>query len=238
MVVLRVELLEQLLSEIRRLAQKLRALADRERGNPRAREREVVRAVVVPLLGVRLGLDLEAHPPRRLLDQRPERGSLRARNLDIPRPPLRLERVEVQRQRRLVRRYHGMRRVVFRSPQPGLLRGHREENRRAPRLLFQSRPGPRNLEQDGAARRIIHRAVIDRVAVHWSADPQVVPVRAEHHRLRAPRRIAPRDLGHHVARLLLAHLGDHLPVKPYAQRNGVKPARLGSLQQFGHRVAR
>jgi len=59
MVVLRVELLEELLSKIRRLAQKLRTLADREGGNPGAREREVVRAVVVPLLGVRLGLDLQ-----------------------------------------------------------------------------------------------------------------------------------------------------------------------------------
>ena len=71
--------------------------------------------------------------------------------------------------------------VITRAAQACFLRSSGQKNRRTARLLGQRRPGPRDFEQHPAAGGVIHRAVINRVAVHRIADTQVIPVRAEDH---------------------------------------------------------
>ena len=92
-----------------------------------------------------------------------------------------LKAVVVDRQRDLAGRDRRMLAEVTRAQQARLLRSRGQEDRGAPRLLRQRGPGARDLQQHAAAGRVIHRAVINRVAIHRFADAQVIPVRVEHH---------------------------------------------------------
>ena len=72
---------------------------------------------------------------------------------------------------------------VVAAQQSRLLPGDGQEEYRAVRPLRQRREGPRHLEQRGAARGVVERAVVDRVAPHRLADAEVVEVRGVHHDL-------------------------------------------------------
>ena len=78
-------------------------------------------------------------------------------------------------------RTRGMRGEVAGAEQPVLLAGHREEHERSPQADARFAQPPRDLEERGRARRVVHGAVVDGVAVHRFAAPDVIEVCAEHH---------------------------------------------------------
>ena len=72
---------------------------------------------------------------------------------------------------------HGrMAREVVGAEQPALLGGDEQEQDRAPRPGRQRRIGARDVEHDRHARGVVVRAVVDVVAVHRHAAPEVIHV--------------------------------------------------------------
>ena len=83
-----------------------------------------------------------------------------------------IKRVVVQIDGCLGRRNERMRGVVFRAASARLPRPSPKEQRGAPRLLRQRRPGARQFQQNAAAGGVIDGAVVDRIALHRRADPK------------------------------------------------------------------
>ena len=93
-------------------------------------------------------------------------------------------------------RHGGMRGEVARAEQPFLLAGHRDEQDRPRRLRARLVQRRRDLEDRRDARRVVHRAVVDRVAVDRAADAEMIEVRRHDDELVAPLRIrAAQDAG-------------------------------------------
>ena len=75
----------------------------------------------------------------------------------------------------------GMRREIFRSQQPFLLAGNNHEEQGTPQLRFRLVQLLRDIQQRRHTRCIIHRAVVNLVAVDRLADAQMIQVRRKHH---------------------------------------------------------
>src|ERR1035438_10825041 len=61
------------------------------------------------------------------------------------------------------------------------------------------------LEQDAAAGRVVHGAVVEIVAAHRRIDAEMIVVRGEYHGLSRGAGLRSRRQAHHVVRLELAH---------------------------------
>ena len=111
------------------------------------------------------------------------------------------------------RRHGRMRGEVARAEQALLFGGHRHEQHRALRPLRPLRQRRGRLDQRGDARRVVHRAVVDAVAVDRAADAEVIEMRRQHDVFVAQRRIAAGQHAGDVVRLdrrrLDRHLGAH-----------------------------
>ena len=73
-------------------------------------------------------------------------------------------------------------------------------------LCSSAGPGARHLDDDGTAGGVVHRAVVNGIAVHCRPDSQMIPVGGEDHGFRFELRIAALHLRDHVAGLNLPHL--------------------------------
>src|ERR1017187_2215208 len=86
-------------------------------------------------------------------------------------------------------------------------------------------------QQNRAPGGIIDRAVVDGVAPHRCADPQVIPVRAVNDVLVLQFGVAARNHGGHIARLQLPDLRWNVPSYLYAQLDRPEVRPLARLQQ-------
>ena len=111
--------------------------------------------------------------------------------------------------------------VIFRAAQARFLRRHRQKKRRAARLFRQHRPGARDLENHRATRRIVGRAVVNRIAVDRRSNAQMIPMRAENHRFVLQLRIAALDFCDHVASVNFANFRRHASAKAQRQRESL-----------------
>ena len=131
----------------------------------------------------------------------------------------------------------GLQREVARSEQALLLGGHRHEQHRA------LRPGRGHhlgrLDQRGDARGVVHRAVVDVVAVDRRADADVIEVRGEHDVLVGQLGIAALHHADDVLRLDRLRLDRHRRLHRGRQREmRQRLALVGDLQHLGQRVPR
>ena len=105
-------------------------------------------------------------------------------------------------------------------------------------LAVKRSPGARHFHQDGASGGIVHRAVINGVAVYRRTDSQMIPVRGEHHRFRSQLfGSLPGTIASNIAGLDLSNLSRHVSANVNPERDGTEIARIGGLQHFIHVVA-
>ncbi len=122
--------------------------------------------------------------------------------------------------------------VIFGAAQPGFFGRNRHEHRRPLRLMLQRGPGARHLDDHGAAGGVIHRAVVNGVAIHRRANSQMIPMRGEDHGFRLELRIAALHLRDHVVGLNLPDLARDVGANVDAERNGLEVARVGGGQHL------
>ena len=127
--------------------------------------------------------------------------------------------------------------VILAAEQPGFFSGHRHEQRRAFRLVLQRGPGARHLDDHGAAGGIVHRAVVNVVAIDRRTNPQMIPMRGEDHGLRFELRVATLHFRDHVVGLNLPDFRGNVGANVDAERNGPEVARVRGLQHLVHGLA-
>ena len=182
-----------------RLAHVVSAAVDTERRHAGLGELEMVGAIVVALLGLRVRQDLQSLPLSGLLERVVEGGHELAAHRHVTGLAVHVHHVHVQIRDRVREREQRVAGVIGSAQEALLLRRRGDEQHTARRR----RPGRgvhrRQLQQARDAGRIIDGAVEDlRIAIGPRPGAEVVPVRAVHHHLLGMAR-ALHERGHVVA---------------------------------------
>src|ERR1039458_9809693 len=130
------------------------------------------------------------------------------------------------------------RREIPRAEFALLLRRHRQEHDRPLGLGAALLHDARHLQNRRDSRRVVHRAVIDRVAIDRASHAHVIQVRRHDDVLVLQFRIRPRQHPHHVGRFQRFALHRRLGAQRSHQRKlGQRLVLPGELQYLVHRVA-
>ncbi len=132
-----------------------------------------------------------------------------------------------------------MRGEVKRAELAFLLARHRDEQNRSLRLRGRAMERIGHFEDRRDARRVVHRAVVDRVAVDRAADTEVIEVRGQHDVFVAQSRIAAAQDAGDVLRLHLCALDGDSRLQARAQREARhRPSGIDEREQLCEGVPR
>src|ERR1035437_10185401 len=211
---------------------------ERQRRHTRANKAVLIAPDEAVLVGFLIGLRLYAILLRPLANGIAQRRFRQPLHLDPFQIEERHEHIQVDVGDNVLPLHCRPRREIPRAEFALLLRRHRQEHDRPLGLGAALLHDTRHLQNRRDSRRVVHGAVIDRVAIDRASHAHVIQVRRHDDVLVLQFRIRPRQHPHHVGRFQRFALHRRLGAQRSHQRKlGQRLVLPGELQYLVHRVA-
>ena len=191
----------------------------------------MVRAVVVSLLGLLIGVDAQSERLRYALGAGVERRPLDPGHGDVPHLPHLEDAVVVDVDGDPSGWNRRMLSEVGRAEQSLLFGRNGREDDRSLRLRGGQRPDASHLQEHGAAAGVVDGAVVNRIAILRFSNPEVIVMCGVEDRLVAELRVAAGKPGRDVGCVEAANRADHISVQLEIERDGAEVARGGLARQ-------